>query len=325
MGTNWSEDRLDERIDRDSLLHRRCTSWPPGRVGTVLLVASVLPFVIVVRAALVAFLRVRGRVRLVEGSYAFGQIVYYVAAMAVAVLGFATATRIAFLRVVAMSAALVIVVPTWLELTALPVLQSSVWKRLVRFSFPLLLAGVGTFVLQTSDVILLNVIRGAHAVGLYAPVLQTVDLVSLVLYALSTYYLPIATRIVAQGDTFRLRSLYATVTKWGLIACGASAVCADRRSRSVARNPVRRVVRASRVSNDRPNLGSRICGDDPYGSQRVEFGRSGSIASDWHSVTRRLRREHCVERDPYIQIWGDRSGDWHVRGLCRRLTSPTQL
>ena len=102
----------------------------------VLLAMSVLPLAIVSRSVIAGFLRVRRRIALVEGSYVLGQLFYYVAAMAVAALGLATATRIALLRTLATSLPLLIVVPTYLRVTANPPSRASDLAAFAPFLLP---------------------------------------------------------------------------------------------------------------------------------------------------------------------------------------------
>ena len=102
----------------------------------VLLAMSVLPLAIVSRSVIVGFLRVRRRIALVEGSYVLGQLLYYVAAIALAVLGLATATRVALLRTVATSASLLIVVPTYLRATARLPRGPVTWAAFAPFLIP---------------------------------------------------------------------------------------------------------------------------------------------------------------------------------------------
>jgi O-antigen/teichoic acid export membrane protein len=189
----------------------------PAPSRTVLFAASAIPFVTTVRSVLAAYLRTRRRIALVEGSYAVGQLLYYSGAMALVALGVATAPRVALLRTVVLGAVLVFMLPKWKQLTNQATRRPGAYSALLRFSFPLLIAGVAWLVLQASDVIMLGLVRGPRAVGLYSPVLQTVDLISLGMFVLATYYLPLASAIVGRGDFDGLRSLYATVTKWGLI------------------------------------------------------------------------------------------------------------
>ena len=183
----------------------------------VLLAASALPLVVTVRSVLEAYSRVRKRIALVEGSYALGQVLYCGAAMTLAIAGAASASGIALLRVLVSAAAALLLVPSWLRSTAGSVKGRGTWKILLRFSFPLLIASVAWSALQSSDVIMLGLIRGTHAVGLYAPVLQMVDVITTLMFILGTYYLPSASRLVAKGDFTALRSIYTTVTKWGLV------------------------------------------------------------------------------------------------------------
>jgi O-antigen/teichoic acid export membrane protein len=64
---------------------------------------------------------------------------------------------------------------------------------------------------------MLGFVRGPSAVGLYSPVLQAVDLITLIMFVLATYYLPLASGMVGRDHLEGLRALYATVTKWGLV------------------------------------------------------------------------------------------------------------
>src|SRR5207247_855816 len=143
---------------------------PPAQA--VLLAGSALPVVMVVRGAMSGFLRARRRVMLVEGSNALAQVLYSGGAMAAVALGSATAPRVAIVRVVAFASGLVLWFPLWRRLSLPQSRRPGSWRRLLSFSWPLLIAGVAWLVLQRSDVILLGFFKGVGAVGLYFPILQ---------------------------------------------------------------------------------------------------------------------------------------------------------
>jgi O-antigen/teichoic acid export membrane protein len=146
-----------------------------------------------------------------------GQVLYYGGAMLLVAIAQATAPRIAVLRVLAMTLSLALVFPTWLKLTSLSPARGEITRRLLRFSFPLLIASISWVALQRSDVIMLGFMRGTRAVGLYSPVLYAVDLCTVIMSVMATYYLPLASGLVGKGDLPALRSLYSTVTKWGVV------------------------------------------------------------------------------------------------------------
>jgi O-antigen/teichoic acid export membrane protein len=191
-----------------------------GPTRSVLLILSPMALLVVIRGVLVAHLRVVGYVRLAEGSTALMQALYYVGAATLVGTGEVTVDRIAGLLVLTPLATVVVVVPTWARLTAVKVQgvrAAHVAKPLIRFSLPLVVGSLSWFAMQQSDVMLLGVFRGTKEVGFYSPVLQTVDIVATIVFVLTAYYVPMATRTLRSGGVAELGHLYVIVAKWGVV------------------------------------------------------------------------------------------------------------
>jgi O-antigen/teichoic acid export membrane protein len=219
-GLRWARLAVRVSVISGALVAAACAVWAltlHGQARLALLVASPMALAYALWQSLAGLLRARRRVVLVEGSLIAQQVLNYGAAIALVVVGVATVGRVVAAEVVATWITTFLLVPTWLRLTrgVRPTGTESV-RRLVGFSLPLLLGGLSLVVLQQSDVILLGAIRGNDAVGLYSPILQTLNATVLLLAALGSYYVPVATRLVANRDYVGLRNAYTVITKWNL-------------------------------------------------------------------------------------------------------------
>src|SRR5262249_51795848 len=142
--------------------------------STVLLVLTPAAFLFVLREALAGYLMARGRIVVVETSLATYQVGYNAAAIMLALAGLATPTRIAGVQVALLFMAVLLLVQPWRHEVHEPsgTRQGLPIRRMLLFALPLLMASVSWTVLERSDVLLLGIIKGSGAVGVYAPVLR---------------------------------------------------------------------------------------------------------------------------------------------------------
>ncbi|AGB17094.1 membrane protein involved in the export of O-antigen and teichoic acid [Halovivax ruber XH-70] len=114
-------------------------------------------------------------------------------------------------------AAVVTVVVAHLFLSRLVALRGPVRthvRELVTFSAPLVVATmVGTLLTQT-DTIMLGYFRSSAEVGLYSAAYPLASGLLVVLTAFGFLYLPIASRLDADGERDAVDDIYATTTKW---------------------------------------------------------------------------------------------------------------
>jgi len=170
------------------------------------------------RSILGGALVAKRRILLLEGTLAAQNLVYYGGGILLAILGAATVGRVASIQTLATAMGVLAITPAWiLGARATENLTFIRWKQLLTFSVPLLMAGISGMVLQRSDVILLGILRGRDAVGRYAPVLKLVDVANVALIALGSYFVPVATRLVAQKAFVQLRSVYTVIAKWAVV------------------------------------------------------------------------------------------------------------
>ena len=189
-----------------------------GAARPAVAIGSLLVLIGTIKIALVGFLSGRRLVGLVERSRAVNQFLDHGAAIVAVLAGWATVARVMWLSVGAAVVALLLVLPTWRRLTAdAPAPEEETLGRLLRLSLPLMAAHVAFIALQRSDVILLGIIRGTAEVGLYVPVLRLVEFSILGSMVVSSYFVPVATRLVSRQDLGGLKDLYIVVTKWQVI------------------------------------------------------------------------------------------------------------
>lgn len=91
-------------------------------------------------------------------------------------------------------------------------------KPLLVFSIPLLLSGFTTFVWTQSDKFMLGYFLSARDVGSYNVAFQVARLSPIFFLALGSIFLPVISKVIAQGDYTKIQDIYFRVTKWGLLA-----------------------------------------------------------------------------------------------------------
>ena len=149
------------------------------------------------------------------------------------------------------------------------------------------------------------------------------DFVSLILYVLSTYYLPLATGIVARGDLARLRSFYATVTKWGIVLAGPLLAALV-----VAPGPLLELLFGPRYGGSQAVAIARILSVGYavtllMGLNGVNLVALGATKASRRQIFSRVLRQHPLERGAHFQVRSDRRGDRYVHGL--RWTQPRKF
>src|SRR5205823_6786842 len=75
---------------------------------------------------------------------------------------------------------------------------------------------VSWVVMQRSDVLLLGILVGTSAAGLYSPILRVLDAFVLIQNVLGSYYVPAASRLLANAPTM-LGDAYLFFTKWTFV------------------------------------------------------------------------------------------------------------
>ncbi len=87
-------------------------------------------------------------------------------------------------------------------------------RELVTFSAPLVVSTVVSVLLTQTDTLMLGYFRTSAEVGLYSAAYPLASGLLVVLTAFGFLYLPIASRLDAEGDRTMLDDIYATTTKW---------------------------------------------------------------------------------------------------------------
>jgi O-antigen/teichoic acid export membrane protein len=193
-------------------------TYSHGTVRSALLFMAPIALLSGMRSILGAPLVAARRMVLLEGTQAAQNVLYYGGAILLVLLAAASVARVATVWTVATLIGVLAIVPAWLR--AAPrsrVAGSGNLRTLLAFSIPLLMAGVSALVLQRSDVILLGLIRGQAAVGVYSPVLRLADVTNVALIAMASYYLPVATGLVRHKSFPELQAIFAVVTKWAIV------------------------------------------------------------------------------------------------------------
>ncbi|SFB92978.1 Membrane protein involved in the export of O-antigen and teichoic acid [Halobiforma haloterrestris] len=86
--------------------------------------------------------------------------------------------------------------------------------ELVRFSAPLVVSTVVSILLTRTDTLMLGYFRSSYEVGMYDAAYPIAGGLLVVLSAFGFLYLPIASRLDAEGDREAVDDIYATTTKW---------------------------------------------------------------------------------------------------------------
>ncbi len=200
--------------------------WFHGVERAALFLASPIALGITVRSAMSGFLVARGRMLAAEGSLALQQVSSYGPLIILSAVGVVSVVQAVGIQLASQLVAFAVILPVWTRLVrgAGPPdsdqADASLTRRLAAFSVPLVLGSLAWVAMQRSDVILLGAIRGPAAVGFYSPVLRVVDLSAIALGVLGSYYLPVTARMVETGDWERLRAMYLTVARWGIVLIG---------------------------------------------------------------------------------------------------------
>jgi len=87
-------------------------------------------------------------------------------------------------------------------------------KELLFFSLPLLGSAISIILGERSTTLLLGYFKPASVVGLYNVAFSLAQFISMPLMAMVFIYLPIASRLYAQGNLKDMKALYISVTKW---------------------------------------------------------------------------------------------------------------
>lgn len=87
-------------------------------------------------------------------------------------------------------------------------------RELLTFSAPLLVSTVISTMLTRTDTLMLGYFRSSYEVGLYDAAFPIAGGLTVVLAAFGFLYLPIASRLDADGDRDVVDDIYATTTKW---------------------------------------------------------------------------------------------------------------
>lgn len=87
-------------------------------------------------------------------------------------------------------------------------------RELIRFSFPLLAAGVMSVVLTWTDTLMLGRYSGAEAVGVYNVSISLAKLLGFSLSALGFVFMPLAGEMHSRGQSQELGRTYQVLTKW---------------------------------------------------------------------------------------------------------------
>lgn len=87
-------------------------------------------------------------------------------------------------------------------------------KKLIRYSFPLLISATLLNLMTWTDTIMLGYFKSAEVVGVYSAVYPLVGFLSLIIGSMGFVYVPVTSRLWGENRTEPLGSLYAIMTKW---------------------------------------------------------------------------------------------------------------
>lgn len=210
-----------------------------GTIGSAacLVVAAFLPASAAVSLRLIAptvlttvlttstggYFAARSRYALVELLFLGQQVAYYGAASIMGLADVATVANISLVYMVVNVLATAPQVIAFIRDTGLRRphgAEGRTRRQILAFSFPLMLQNMSWQVLQRADVLLLGVLAGTSAVGLYQPVLRLVDMTATAVTAIGAYYVPVASGLYARGLYRDLQSLYILLTKWSVAVIG---------------------------------------------------------------------------------------------------------
>jgi len=100
-------------------------------------------------------------------------------------------------------------------LEPVPAVESA--RKLLWFSIPLALESTLATMALWTDTIMLGLYKSEEVVGTYNVAVPFANLLPVVLVALIFVFLPLATRLLAEGKKLEVRALYRTATKWAFV------------------------------------------------------------------------------------------------------------
>jgi len=99
-----------------------------------------------------------------------------------------------------------------------PALDSKIGKELVKFSVPLMLTGLASFIMTWTDTLMLGHYLGPRAAGLYNGAAPIAKLLPIFLNSAGVIFPPLATALYARGQLEEFKRVYQVLTKWIFIA-----------------------------------------------------------------------------------------------------------
>jgi len=180
------------------------------------ILAPALPFSALVSVA-VSISRGFGRVR--EQVY-FQNVVYPILFLAFVVAGVVLGSSFEFVFLAyVLAQALTFVALTFDVLKTgifdiKPALDSRVGKELVKFSVPLMLTGLASFIMTWTDTLMLGHYLGPEVVGLYNGAAPIAKLLPVFLNSAGMIFPPLATTLYARGQLEEFKRVYQVLTKW---------------------------------------------------------------------------------------------------------------
>ena len=90
-------------------------------------------------------------------------------------------------------------------------------RELVRFSAPLALSTVLAVLLTRTDLLMVGYFQSSSQAGLYSAAYSVTNLLLIVVGSLGYLYLPLTSRLDAEGDHEQIDELYQVTTKWGFV------------------------------------------------------------------------------------------------------------
>jgi len=87
-------------------------------------------------------------------------------------------------------------------------------KKLIRYSFPLLISATLLNLMTWTDTIMLGYFKSAEVVGVYSAVYPLVGFLSLIIGSMGFVYIPVTSKLWGENRTESLGSIYAIMTKW---------------------------------------------------------------------------------------------------------------
>jgi O-antigen/teichoic acid export membrane protein len=93
-------------------------------------------------------------------------------------------------------------------------LSRGITRSLLKISFPVLGITLLNMVMLWTTILFVGYFKPSEDVAIYSAAMRLVDFLPLPLLAIAYTYLPIATKLHAEGQQNRLNSLYSAVTRW---------------------------------------------------------------------------------------------------------------